>query len=252
MKRTLAGMAFSLACLMNLSEAQTMNNDTSALSPKEQQIAAISAHTARGDMPGLRNALTAGLDAGLTLNELKEVLVQMYAYCGFPRSLNALNELMVLAKDRASRGINDTVGEEAGAPPAGKSIDFGTANQTKLCGAPVKGDLFLFAPAIDEFLKAHLFGDIFGRDNMDWKTRELATIAALAAMTGTESQLNSHIRIGKHNGLTDGQVEAILAVSAAAGKKDALPQRGAGSGQFHRKSLGSHAGGQQGLRHVRL
>ena len=219
MKRTLAGMAFSLACLMNLSEAQTMNNDTSALSPKEQQIAAISAHTARGDMPGLRNALTAGLDAGLTLNELKEVLVQMYAYCGFPRSLNALNELMVLAKDRASRGINDTVGEEAGAPPAGKSIDFGTANQTKLCGAPVKGDLFLFAPAIDEFLKAHLFGDIFGRDNMDWKTRELATIAALAAMTGTESQLNSHIRIGKHNGLTDGQVEAILAVSAAAGKK---------------------------------
>lgn len=116
----------------------------------------------------------------------------------------------------------------------------------------MKGDLFLFAPAIDEFLKAHLFGDIFGRDNMDWKTRELATIAALAAMTGTESQLNSHIRIGKHNGLTDGQVEAILAVSAAAGKKDALPQRGAGSGQFHRKSLGSHAGGQQGLRHVRL
>lgn len=115
MKRTLAGMAFSLACLMNLSEAQTMNNDTSALSPKEQQIAAISAHTARGDMPGLRNALTAGLDAGLTLNELKEVLVQMYAYCGFPRSLNALNELMVLAKDRASRGINDTVGAEAGA-----------------------------------------------------------------------------------------------------------------------------------------
>ena len=44
----------------SLSEAQTMNNDTSALSPKEQQIAAISAHTARGDMPGLRNALTAG------------------------------------------------------------------------------------------------------------------------------------------------------------------------------------------------
>ena len=59
---------------------------------------------------------------------------------------------------------------------------------------------------------------------MDWKTRELATIAALAAMTGTESQLTSHIRIGKHNGLTDGQVEAILAVSAAAGKKDAFPK----------------------------
>lgn len=232
MKRTLVGMVFSLACLMNLSEAQTMNKDKSALSQQEQQIAAISAHTARGDMPGLRNALAAGLDGGLTLNGIKEVLVQMYAYCGFPRSLNALHELMVLAKERAARGINDTVGPEAGAPPAGKSIDFGTENQTKLCGAPVKGDLFLFAPAIDEFLKAHLFGDIFGRDNMDWKTRELATIAALSAMEGTESQLNSHIRIGKHNGLTDAQVEEILAVSRAAGRRDAFPKGEAAPANF--------------------
>ena len=201
-----------------------MNESTSALSQKEQQIAAISAHAARGDLPGLKAALETGLNGGLTLNEVKEVLIQMYAYCGFPRSLNALNELMVLAKERASQGINDTVGPEAGAPPAGRSIDFGTENQTRLCGEPVKGPLFLFAPAIDEFLKAHLFGDIFGRDNLDWKTRELATIAALAAMTGTESQLNSHIRIGKHNGLTDEQVEAILAVSAVAGKKDAFPK----------------------------
>ena len=120
---------------------------------------------------------------------------------------------MELSKERAARGINDREGAEAGAPPAGRSIDFGTENQTKLCGAPVKGELFQFAPAIDEFLKAHLFGDIFGRDNLDWKTRELATIAALAAMKGTESQLNSHIRIGKNKGLTDEQVDIILNIS---------------------------------------
>lgn len=84
MKRTLAGMAFSLACLMNLSEAQTMNNDTSALSPKEQQIAAISAPYGQGRHARPAERPDGGLDAGLTLNELKEVLVQMYAYCGFP------------------------------------------------------------------------------------------------------------------------------------------------------------------------
>ena len=231
MKRILLGTACSLLFLMNHTEAQTMNNSTEALSPKERQIAAISAHTARGDMDGLKTALAAGLDAGLSLNEIREVLVQMYAYCGFPRSLNALSSLMELSKERAARGINDREGAEAGAPPAGRSIDFGTENQTKLCGAPVKGELFQFAPAIDEFLKAHLFGDIFGRDNLDWKTRELATIAALASMKGTESQLNSHIRIGKHNGLTDEQVDAILNISGSAG---------------------GHDGGQQGLRHVRL
>ena len=224
MKRILLGTACSLLFLMNHTEAQTMNNSTEALSPKERQIAAISAHTARGDMDGLKTALAAGLDAGLSLNEIREVLVQMYAYCGFPRSLNALSSLMELSKERAARGINDREGAEAGAPPAGRSIDFGTENQTKLCGAPVKGELFQFAPAIDEFLKAHLFGDIFGRDNLDWKTRELATIAALASMKGTESQLNSHIRIGKHNGLTDEQVDAILNISGSAGRDDPFPK----------------------------
>lgn len=110
MKRILLGTACSLLFLMNYTEAQTMNNSTEALSPKERQIAAISAHTARGDMDGLKTALAAGLDAGLSLNEIREVLVQMYAYCGFPRSLNALSSLMELSKERAARGINDREG----------------------------------------------------------------------------------------------------------------------------------------------
>ena len=186
MKRILLGTACSLLFLMNHTEAQTMNNSTEALSPKERQIAAISAHTARGDMDGLKTALAAGLDAGLSLNEIREVLVQMYAYCGFPRSLNALSSLMELSKERAARGINDREGAEAGAPPAGRSIEFGTENQTKLCGAPVKGELFQFAPAIDEFLKAHLFG--------------------------------------KYNGLTDEQVDAILNISGSAGRDDPFPK----------------------------
>ena len=35
-----------------------------------------------------------GLEAGLTMSDAREVLVQLYAYAGFPRSLNALAELM--------------------------------------------------------------------------------------------------------------------------------------------------------------
>ena len=30
------------------------------------------------------------MDAGVTVNELKEAFSQLYAYTGFPRSLNAL------------------------------------------------------------------------------------------------------------------------------------------------------------------
>ena len=188
-------------------EAQQPMN---ALSARERHIVNIGMYTAAGDMPALKEALEAGLDGGLAVNEIKEILVQLYAYCGFPRSLNALGCFMEEMQERAAKGIADTAGALPGPMPEGSSLDFGTANQTKLCGAPVRGALFEFAPAIDTFLKAHLFGDIFARDSLDWRTREVATIAALAAMRGTGSQLGSHIAIGRRNGITEEQVREIL------------------------------------------
>jgi 4-carboxymuconolactone decarboxylase len=61
------------------------------LSVKQQRLIAIAAFTANGNLPKLSAALAGGLDAGWTINEIKEVLVQLYAYAGFPRSLNGLN-----------------------------------------------------------------------------------------------------------------------------------------------------------------
>ncbi len=59
------------------------------LSVRQRAIIPIAAFAAAGDMPKLRNALEQGLESGLTVSEIKEVLVQLYAYAGFPRSLNA-------------------------------------------------------------------------------------------------------------------------------------------------------------------
>ena len=200
-------MVFLFFWIRPMEAKEDMRN---ALNQKEQNIVGIAMYAARGDMPELRTALSAGLDAGLSVNEIKEILVQLYAYCGFPRSLNALGNFMTLVRERAAKGISDAAGKLPGPLPSGKSIEFGTANQTRLCGGPVKGELFEFAPAIDEYLKAHLFGDIFGRDNLDWRTREIATVAALGAMDGVESQLSSHIAIAKRNGVTDAQIRDIL------------------------------------------
>ena len=47
-----------------------------------------------------------GLDCGLTVSEEKEVLTQLYAYCGFPRSMGALVTLMNLTKERAAQGLS--------------------------------------------------------------------------------------------------------------------------------------------------
>jgi 4-carboxymuconolactone decarboxylase len=183
------------------------------LNARQQAIAAIGAFTAVGRLPQLREALTEGLAAGLSVNQIKEILVQMYAYAGFPRSLNALGAFMALLEERRAEGITDPAGTEPKPLPADTDmLQLGTANQTQLSGAPVAGPLFDFAPAIDRFLKTHLFGDIFSRDNIDWQSREIATVAALAAVDGVQSQLQSHFGIALNTGLTEAQLRGLIAV----------------------------------------
>jgi alkylhydroperoxidase/carboxymuconolactone decarboxylase family protein YurZ len=137
----------------------------------------------------------------------------MYAYAGFPRSLNGLGAFMALLEERRANGVNDPAGEQPTPLPADTDIrQLGTENQTKLTGAPVTGALFDFAPAIDQFLKSHLFGDIFARDNLDWQSRELATVAALTALHGVESQLRSHVGIALNTGVTETELRALVSV----------------------------------------
>ncbi|NVL30999.1 carboxymuconolactone decarboxylase family protein, partial [Pseudomonas syringae pv. actinidiae] len=86
----------------------------------------------------------------------------------------------------------------------------GAANQTEISGAPVKGPVFEFAPVINQFLQSHLFGDIFERDNLDWQSRELATVGALAATPGVESQLRSHMLASLRVGLSAAQLRQVI------------------------------------------
>ena len=214
------GVGSSLAVAAE-QERATMSSEL-ALSARQQSIVPIAATTASGEMSQLHQALEQGLNAGLTVSEVKEILIQLYAYAGFPRSLNALGEMMKVLDARKQRGVRDSAGREPTAVPAGSDVlAAGTANQTKLVGGPVKGPLFDFAPAIDDFLKRHLFGDIFGRDNLDWQSRELATVSALAAMPGVESQLLSHVVISMNVGVTAAQLREVAQVLAEAGQADA-------------------------------
>lgn len=217
----MAGILIALFSIVTISEAQTMKNGS--LNSKQQSIIPIAAFTANGDLDRLKTALNAGLDAGLTINEIKEILVQMYAYAGFPRSLNGINTFMGVLDERKQKGIKDVLGKEPSSMPADKSsIELGAEIQTRLVGKPVTGPTYTFAPAIDQFLKGHLFGDIFGRDNFDFQSREIATIAALASMEGVTPQLQAHFNVGLNVGLTEAQLRSLIAVlEASVGRKEA-------------------------------
>ncbi|MDZ4281315.1 MAG: carboxymuconolactone decarboxylase family protein [Hydrogenophaga sp.] len=220
----LSGHATAQTTGVPATQAMTNSQPSSdTLSAKQQAIPLIASFMAASDMPRLSTALNQGLDAGLTISEAKEVLVQLYAYAGFPKSLNALGELLKVVEARKQRGIHDAPGREPSrAIPTGDAlVAVGTANQTKISGAPVKNAVTDFAPVINQFLQAHLFGDIFERDNLDWQSRELATVGALAAMPGVEAQLRSHMAASMRVGLTAAQLRQLIQVLAERGDAQA-------------------------------
>lgn len=210
MKKRLTVFLIMIFSFLTLEGSEMKEN---ILNKKQQEIVTISAFTASGDLEKLKASLNSGLDVGLTVNEIKEILVHTYAYCGFPRSLNGISTFMNVLDERTAKGIKDETGRDITPIPNDRNaIEFGTEVQTKLAGVPVTGAMYDFAPAVDQFLKGHLFGDIFGRDILDFQTREIVTIAALANMTGVNPQLTAHFNLGMNSGLTKEQIEGIIAV----------------------------------------
>ena len=182
------------------------DKDMNTLTFNEKQAAAMSAiacYEAQGDQTSLATAINEGFDAGLTANQIKEALSQLYAYTGFPRSLNALGTLQKVMEQRGEV----TTGEESSPIPGSyDALKQGTEVQTKLSGQPFD---YKFCPAEDYYLKAHLFGDIFARDLLTHADRELLTVSALAGLEGVEPQLAAHVRGARNMGLTDAQLLAI-------------------------------------------
>jgi len=186
------------------------------LSKKQQSTIPIAAFTANGDLDKLKAALQEGLEAGLTVNEIKEILVHLYAYTGFPRSLNGINTFMTVIDERQAQGIEDETGPEASPVPADMNRDeYGARVRAKLAGQetiPPASGYQLFAPVIDTFLKEHLFADLFARDILDFQSRELVTISALASMTGTGGQLYFHLGAAMNTGLSEAQMQDFIDV----------------------------------------
>ena len=186
----------------------------SILTAREQAIVAVASYTGKGDLEHLKPALTGALEAGMTINEINEVLIHAYAYCGFPRSLRAIQTFMQVVDERKANGINDVVGREVAEKNDNRTrYERGRDMLTEISGTSVdatKAGYAIFAPAIERFLKEHLFADLFERDLLTYREHELATVSILAGVGGVEPMFRSHAAICLHLGVTAEQLSALL------------------------------------------
>src|SRR5690606_22189241 len=107
------------------------------LDSKQQAIVRISALTGKGDLSKLKTELNAGLETGLTVNQIKEAIVHVYAYAGFPRSLRGLQTFIAVLDERKAQGMEDEMGADASPINDERSrYDRGKAILEELTGVP--------------------------------------------------------------------------------------------------------------------
>ena len=204
-----------MLCAASLAAAQTPKAEQ-VMDTKRQHIAEIAALTGRGDLAGLESALVAGLDDGMTVNELKEVMVHAYAYCGFPRALRGLQTLVAVLDGRKAAGAEVNWGREASPiTDTRPKYERGRDILAEISGVPAdapKADYAVLAPEIEVFLKEHLFADLFERDVLTYAGREIATVAILAAIGGVEPMMKGHMGIALNVGVTPDELRGLLAL----------------------------------------
>lgn len=184
------------------------------LAEREQAIVAVASYTGKGDLENLKQAFVQALDAGMTVNEINEVVIHAYAYCGFPRSLRAIQTLMQVVEERKADGITDVIGRGASIITDNRSrYERGCDVLAEISGVPAdapKAGYAIFAPTIERFLKEHLFADLFERDLLTYRERELTTVSVLAGVGGVEPMFGSHAAICMHLGVIPEQLSAML------------------------------------------
>lgn len=184
------------------------------LAEREQVIVTVASYTGKGDLENLKQAFVQALDAGMTVNEINEVVIHAYAYCGFPRSLRAIQTLMQVVEERKADGITDVIGRGASIITDNRSrYERGCDVLAEISGVPAdvpKAGYAIFAPTIERFLKEHLFADLFERDLLTYRERELTTVSVLAGVGGVEPMFGSHAAICMHLGVTPEQLSAML------------------------------------------
>lgn len=190
--------------------------NTKEMPEKLKKIALISAFTASGDMNMLKKVMVEGLEAGLTVNQIKEILIHDSAYAGFPRALNAINTFISVMDEREKQGIKDEYGPEA-TPVDWQGKDkykYGHQTLADLRKVPVgtgsKPRYELFTPTIEVFLKEHLFADIFARDTLKYLEREIATVGALSNLPGANAQFRAHTGLAMTQGVTEEQMKDLF------------------------------------------
>lgn len=169
------------------------------LNDKQRELITLVVLTTNQTLPQLKAHVGAALNVGLTPAEIKEAVYQCAPYIGFPKTLNAINEVneVLKAKNVALPIESQTTVDE------NNRFDKGLVVQTEIFGeviAKMRESAPFNQKHIQDYLSSFCFGDFYTRGGLDLKTRELLTLCIVSSLGGAEGQVKAHVQGNKNVG----------------------------------------------------
>ncbi|MEH7075941.1 carboxymuconolactone decarboxylase family protein [Neobacillus drentensis] len=169
------------------------------LDDKQRELITLVVLTTNQTLPQLKANVAAALNVGLTPVEIKEAVYQCAPYIGFPKTLNAINEVNEVFK---SQNIILPIESQKQVDEENR-FDKGLSVQVEIFGEVIT-KMQESAPSnqkhIQEYLSAFCFGDFYTREGLDLKTRELLTLCIVSSLGGAEGQVKAHVQGNKNVG----------------------------------------------------
>jgi 4-carboxymuconolactone decarboxylase len=181
------------------------------LDPKSRQVATIAALTALGNAkPQLKFHIGAALNIGLTPREVIEVMYVTSVFAGFPSGLNGINAAREVVQ---AKGIS--FGHADSSPYGGKTSrrerGLESVNETSKGAAErVVKSLSDIAPDMADFIIDFAYGDVFARNILSPKHKEIAMLAVSTAKGTMEPQMKVHVHAALNVGLTKQEIIELM------------------------------------------
>ncbi|WP_255555153.1 carboxymuconolactone decarboxylase family protein [Flavobacterium sp. NKUCC04_CG] len=193
---------------------------------KSKELVALSSLITQRAIPEMKVHFNGALNTGNTINEVKEVILQMSAYVGFPKSICAMNTFREVLEERKKQGIDDIEGKMFQTDDLTNLLEKGSKELALLDSMQehkLRENFESFSPELVQFILETGYGEIYSRKNLDKKSRQTVTIAALATLGTAAAQLKFHIKAGLNIGLTVEEIkEIMLLISVYSGFPSAI------------------------------
>ena len=181
------------------------------LALRHRSMITVAALTVLGREPQLRNHVRNALGAGVTKEEVAEVILHVMPHGGAPATLNALRVAGEIFQERPDLPYDP----EPIAPAQSQEERYQRASEVRreVYGEdgirPVvrHGEVYDMDHALQTI--GYIFGVIWSRPALDLQSRIMCTLSALTVL-GREAQIPNHVRAALNLGLSREQIMEVL------------------------------------------